>query len=166
MPLDGKGLYEFGNFRLDPRQRLLYSDGDLIPLAPKAFDTLLALVQDRGNVVEKDELLQRIWPDTFVEELGARRSHRGRHGGSTKGIRGVFCALERCRPGGADSDPGTERVRPSVGLGFRSTSIGRYAAAPNAFNPELRAALTCGRPFRSFRTTAPSTARQRPRVVA
>jgi DNA-binding winged helix-turn-helix (wHTH) protein/tetratricopeptide (TPR) repeat protein len=53
---------------VDPEQRLLLSDGEVVPLAPKAFDTLLALVESQGAVLLKDELLKKVWPDTFVEE--------------------------------------------------------------------------------------------------
>jgi DNA-binding winged helix-turn-helix (wHTH) protein/tetratricopeptide (TPR) repeat protein len=63
-----ESLYAFGPFRLDGRQRLLFRDGEVIPLPLKAFDTLLMLVENAGEVVEKDDLLKRIWPDTFVEE--------------------------------------------------------------------------------------------------
>ncbi len=62
-------FYEFGPVRLDVNERLLLRDGEIIPLTPKAFDTLLVLVQSRGRILEKDELMQKIWPDTFVEEV-------------------------------------------------------------------------------------------------
>jgi DNA-binding winged helix-turn-helix (wHTH) protein/Flp pilus assembly protein TadD len=68
MPVPVKTLYEFGSFHLDGAERLLLRDGKLVPLAPKAFDTLLALVESQGRVLEKDEILKAIWPDTFVEE--------------------------------------------------------------------------------------------------
>ena len=61
-------IYEFGPFRLDARKRLLLREGEIVPLKPKAFDTLLALVEGCGRVVEKDELMRRVWPDTAVEE--------------------------------------------------------------------------------------------------
>ncbi len=61
-------LYEFGPFRLDRRERVLLREGELVPLTPKAMETLLVLVQNNGHVLEKDELLKEIWPDTFVEE--------------------------------------------------------------------------------------------------
>lgn len=61
-------IYEFGDFRLDPAERLLLRAGEVVPLAPKAFETLLALVERHGRVWEKDELIKRIWPDTYVEE--------------------------------------------------------------------------------------------------
>jgi eukaryotic-like serine/threonine-protein kinase len=63
-----KQLYEFGPFRLDVDERLLMRDGRMTPLPPKVFDTLLVLVENSGRVVTKDELMQSLWPDTFVEE--------------------------------------------------------------------------------------------------
>ena len=61
--------YEFCNFRLDAAKRLLLKDEDeIVALMPKAFDTLLFLVQNHGKVVEKDELISAIWTDTIVEE--------------------------------------------------------------------------------------------------
>ncbi|HEU0178779.1 MAG TPA: winged helix-turn-helix domain-containing protein [Blastocatellia bacterium] len=63
-----KQLYEFGPFRLDVDERLLMRDGRMAPLPPKVFDTLLVLVENSGRVVSKDELMQSLWPDTFVEE--------------------------------------------------------------------------------------------------
>src|SRR5262249_48359106 len=63
-----KQLYEFGPFRLDVDERLLMRDGRMTPLSPKVFDTLLVLVENSGRVVSKDELMQSLWPDTFVEE--------------------------------------------------------------------------------------------------
>ncbi len=61
-------LYEFGPFRLDPSQDLLLEGARKIPLTPKAYQTLLVLVEHRGRTLGKDELLQKIWPDAFVEE--------------------------------------------------------------------------------------------------
>ncbi|MCM3873683.1 MAG: winged helix-turn-helix domain-containing protein [Pyrinomonadaceae bacterium] len=61
-------IYEFGPFRLDARKRLLLREGEIVPLKPKAFETLLALVEGGGRVLAKDELMKRVWPDTTVEE--------------------------------------------------------------------------------------------------
>lgn len=61
-------FYDFGPFRIDASQHLLLRDGIEIPLTPKAFDTLLLLVRNNGQIVEKDELLRTIWPNAFVEE--------------------------------------------------------------------------------------------------
>ena len=65
---ENKHLYEFGAFRLDPVERVLARNGERIPLPPKAFDTLLILVQQSGHVLTKDELIKTVWPDSFVEE--------------------------------------------------------------------------------------------------
>jgi Tol biopolymer transport system component/DNA-binding winged helix-turn-helix (wHTH) protein len=62
-------FYAFGPFRLDISQRVLVREGKTVPLTPKAVETLLVLVQSNGRVLEKDELMQKIWPDTFVEEV-------------------------------------------------------------------------------------------------
>ena len=59
---------EFGPFRLDPVKRLLWREGELVGLPPKAVDLLLALVEQAGDVVGKQELMDRVWPDSFVEE--------------------------------------------------------------------------------------------------
>ncbi|MFN7926839.1 MAG: winged helix-turn-helix domain-containing protein [Blastocatellia bacterium] len=61
-------LYEFGPYCLDPLERILTCEGKAIPLAPKVLDTLLVLVENQGRVMEKDELLKTLWPDTCVEE--------------------------------------------------------------------------------------------------
>lgn len=66
--LEETRFYRFGNFRLNAKQRLLFRGGELILLSPKVFDTLLALVERSGEVVEKDHLLRKVWPDSFVEE--------------------------------------------------------------------------------------------------
>ena len=61
-------FYEFGSFRIDTVRRLLLRNGEIVQLSPKAFSTLLALVENNDRVLEKDELLQMVWPDTVVEE--------------------------------------------------------------------------------------------------
>jgi len=66
--------YEFGPFRIDHRERLLRRGAEVIPLAPKAIETLLVLASSGGRVVEKEELIKRVWPDTFVEEGGLARN--------------------------------------------------------------------------------------------
>src|SRR5262245_53294652 len=68
MSHQSKHIYEFGPYRLDGAERLLLRDGNPIPLQPKVFDLLLALVDAHGHLLEKDELLKTVWPDTFVEE--------------------------------------------------------------------------------------------------
>jgi DNA-binding winged helix-turn-helix (wHTH) protein/Tfp pilus assembly protein PilF len=61
-------IFEFDGFRIDGGKRLLLRKGEPVPLTPKVFDTLLYLVENRGKVIEKDDLMGAIWPDTAVEE--------------------------------------------------------------------------------------------------
>ena len=67
-------FFEFGCFRLDPAGRVLFRGDQVIPLPPKAADTLLLLVQNAGNVVEKQDLLKNVWQDAFVEEGSLTRT--------------------------------------------------------------------------------------------
>src|SRR5574341_933443 len=68
MRKENQQSYEFGPFHLDTDERLLMRDGRVVPLPPKVFETLLALVKNSGRIVSKEELMQSLWPDTFVEE--------------------------------------------------------------------------------------------------
>ena len=61
-------FYQFSNFRLDPEGRRLLRENREVALAPKAFDTLLELVKLKGRVLGRDELMRKVWPDSFVEE--------------------------------------------------------------------------------------------------
>jgi DNA-binding winged helix-turn-helix (wHTH) protein len=61
-------VYEFDDFRIDAGRRLLTQRGASVPLNPKVFDTLLYLALHQGRLLEKDELMRSIWPDTVVEE--------------------------------------------------------------------------------------------------
>src|SRR5215475_11005711 len=63
-----KQIYEFGPYRLDTAERLLMRNGEVVSLQPKVFDLLLALVERHGHLLEKDELMNAVWPDTFVSE--------------------------------------------------------------------------------------------------
>jgi DNA-binding winged helix-turn-helix (wHTH) protein/tetratricopeptide (TPR) repeat protein len=68
MDRQAKHLLEFGPFRMDLEERVLMRDRETITLSPKAFETLLVLVQHSQRVVLKDDLMKTLWPDTFVEE--------------------------------------------------------------------------------------------------
>ena len=61
-------LYEFGDFCLDTRRRILRRGSEALPLTPKSLDVLWLLIQSGGKVVTKDELMKAVWPDRFVEE--------------------------------------------------------------------------------------------------
>jgi len=60
--------YDFGRFRLKTAERVLLREGEPVPLTPKVFDILITLVENSGQVVEKDDLMKKVWPTTFVEE--------------------------------------------------------------------------------------------------
>ena len=61
-------MYEFCRFRFDPENHLLECEGSPIPLTPKVFEILLVLVQNGNRLTTKEELMRRVWPDSFVEE--------------------------------------------------------------------------------------------------
>src|SRR5262249_11060132 len=63
-----KYLYEFGPFTLDCQRRLLLRGGVPVPLSSKAFEVLLVLIQHRGEVLEKEELIQKVWPNQIIED--------------------------------------------------------------------------------------------------
>jgi len=69
-----KALYEFGDFRLETSERVLRHKGKPVPLTPKAFETLLVLVERSGHLVEKDDLMKEVWADAFVEEANLARN--------------------------------------------------------------------------------------------
>jgi TolB-like protein/Tfp pilus assembly protein PilF len=62
------GLYDFEDFRVDVSKRLLFRQGQPVHLRPRVFDTLLVLIQHKGDVISKDDLMRAVWPDTAVEE--------------------------------------------------------------------------------------------------
>ena len=61
-------VYEFGDFRLDARKRLLWRAGAQVALTPRVFETLLYLVEHRDAVLDKERLMEAVWPDSIVEE--------------------------------------------------------------------------------------------------
>src|SRR6476659_2037000 len=95
-------LYEFEPFVLDARNRILLRDGATVRLTPKAFETLLVLVQHAMQVVDKEQLLKTVWRDTFVEE-----------GNLTYNISGLRKAL-----GDTSSEPRYIETIPKYGYRF------------------------------------------------
>src|SRR5437870_13489130 len=67
-------VYQFGPFCLDATERLLLRDGLPVSLTPKAFDTLLVLVENSGHLVDKNALMTQVWPQSFVEEGSLTRN--------------------------------------------------------------------------------------------
>lgn len=68
VPGKAKVVYQFGGFRLDVSQRILQREGQVVPLPPKAFDTLVLLVRRRDQVLDKQEMMKALWGDVSVEE--------------------------------------------------------------------------------------------------
>jgi DNA-binding winged helix-turn-helix (wHTH) protein len=66
--MDQQCFLEFGAFRLDTSRRLLYRNRDVVHLAPKAVEILALLVERPKEVLSKQELIEAVWPDTYVEE--------------------------------------------------------------------------------------------------
>ncbi|HEX5886379.1 MAG TPA: alpha/beta fold hydrolase [Pyrinomonadaceae bacterium] len=64
----GRRFYLFDAFRVDAQERILFKENREVPLTPKVFDTLLVLLENSGHVLTKKELMQQVWPDSFVEE--------------------------------------------------------------------------------------------------
>lgn len=114
---EGKHLYEFGAFRLDPAERSLLRDGQAVPLTPKAFELLVLLVENRGHLLKKNELIERVWPNTFVEEANLaqnisalRKALDDRNGGAQYietvpkgGYRFTDAVVDNIQAGGAGS---------------------------------------------------------------
>src|SRR5256714_9043509 len=61
-------VYEFGEFRLDARKRVLWRADAPVPLTPRVFETLLYLVEHHDTVLDKERLMEAVWPDSIVEE--------------------------------------------------------------------------------------------------
>src|SRR6476659_2765363 len=74
MSTSEKHLFEFGPFRLDAKEQLLLRDGEPVPLEPKVFNTLVLLIRNSGHHIEKDELMNAVWPDTVIEEGSLTRN--------------------------------------------------------------------------------------------
>jgi DNA-binding winged helix-turn-helix (wHTH) protein/TolB-like protein/Tfp pilus assembly protein PilF len=116
--------YEFGRFRVNGAERLLLRDGEVVPLTPKVFDILLTLIEKRGQVVSKEELMKRVWPDTFVEE-----------GNLTQNISLLRKAL-------GESPGGMQFIETVPRRGYRFVAaISETATEPGAFAPVVSAEI-------------------------
>jgi DNA-binding winged helix-turn-helix (wHTH) protein len=97
MPRPEKRFYEFGPFRLDITTRVLLRESEIVPLTPKALDMLLALVERRGELVGRQELLDAVWPDVHVEEgnLNSNIFHLRRALGEDNGGQNYIVTIPR-----------------------------------------------------------------------
>jgi pimeloyl-ACP methyl ester carboxylesterase/DNA-binding winged helix-turn-helix (wHTH) protein len=140
-------IYAFAQFRLDAGKRLLFAGNELVSLRPKAFDTLLALVENRGSVMTKEDLMRLLWADEFVEENNlAQHIHTIRKslGAGTDGAKYVetiprrgyrFVAEvveldDQCPAKGANNRSGEDRS------GGNDASPGANGAVTSQFTPK------------------------------
>src|SRR5262245_8726211 len=117
MGRQAKHFYEFGPFRMDPINRVLLRDGEIVPLKRKVFETLAILVEHNGEVLDKDEMMNQLWPDSFVEESNLTQNVymlRRALGESSRGVHYIATIPGRGYRFSAEirelSDEGTEMV--------------------------------------------------------
>ena len=157
-----KHYFVFGDFQIDVCERVLLRNGNTVPLTPKAFDTLLALVESRGGVVEKEEIFSRVWPDTFVAEVTLARNistlrkafgegAKGRQYIETvpkRGYRFVAEVTESWEGGESRAQPGVIIAKPTVSQVVMGQQE-EFEAAPDGQDRGLT--VTGVNPFRAMR---------------
>jgi pimeloyl-ACP methyl ester carboxylesterase/DNA-binding winged helix-turn-helix (wHTH) protein len=154
----GSKIYKFGRFSADADERLLFDGVDTIPLAPKAFDTLILLIENCGHVLSKQEIMESVWEDSFVEENNLAQNisilrkalGEGSSGGGTKFIetvskRGYRFIAPVSYAGGEDEAPGSvtiERTRARIVIEETEDDLPVLAGRPQnslpSFTPETR----------------------------
>lgn len=121
MGLDRKTCYIFGDLRLDADERVLRRGGEILPLPAKVLDVLCLLVTNSGTVVSKNEILEAVWPESFVEESNLTQS---------------IYALRRALGPGPDGQSFIETI-PKRGYRFAAevTLAGEFEGSPAAETP-------------------------------
>ncbi|HET6861482.1 MAG TPA: winged helix-turn-helix domain-containing protein [Pyrinomonadaceae bacterium] len=148
--------YDFGRFRLKPAERVLLREGEPVPLTPKVFDILITLVEKSGQVVEKDDLMKRVWPTTFVEEgnltqnVSLLRKALGEAPGGTQFIetvprRGYRFVAEINETWADEVKPEVFKVEAIPTNGSQHVSQDSQAPIESVANTSRLAALTKGR---------------------
>lgn len=133
MPSHDQGLYGFGPFRLDPRQRVLMCGGTAVALTPKVFDTLLYLVENPDRVIGKDEIMGAVWAGRIVEEgnisqtIFTLRKALGGAGAAARFIVTVPGRGYRFTPS-AGTAPAVTNAAPAVAAPRLGWRVGREAA--------------------------------------
>src|SRR5579872_1153392 len=140
-----KRFYECGPFVLDPLNHVLSRGGSPLPLPPKAFDTLMVLVEHGGDLVEKEQLLKAVWPDTFVEENNLTQ----------------YISLLR-RVLGDNSDQ-RQYIETVPKLGYRFVAPVREVESEQSEAQEAREVAS---PAKKSEPTAPAPAAERPASLA
>ena len=137
MSQQDNNYYEFGRFRLKTAERVLMREDDLVPLTPKVFDILLTLVESHGQVVEKDDLMKRVWPNTFVEEgnltqnISLLRKALGESSGGTQFIETVPRRGYRFVAPLIRTDPAAPTASIETGEIISSPASDGYGASPS-----------------------------------
>ena len=144
--------YEFDSFRLVPSERQLLHDGRAVALPPKAFDTLVILVQNRGHALKKDDLLKQVWPDSFVEESNLNHNisvlrkalSDGNGNGYVETVRGYGFRFNAEVRTSASSDSTVlvhKRTRTHVVYKEEQTQTERTTTVVETYNPARRSFL-------------------------
>jgi DNA-binding winged helix-turn-helix (wHTH) protein/Tol biopolymer transport system component len=145
MQQDSCSVYDFGAFQFDATDRVLTRDGQTVPLTPKAADLLVALLDGGGRVVSKEDLIKKVWPDTFVEDgsLAFQVNQLRQALGETKGGPKYIETVPRRGYRFAMPVAKSTDVHPSGGLGEatpgtpREPSVHESLEASPAEDPEL-----------------------------
>ena len=151
MSLQSNDIYEFGDFRLDVAEKLLLRDGKSISITPKVFETLQVFVENAGQLIEKNELMERIWHERFVEEsnlsfnIKMLRKALGDNAGSPRFVETVpkrgyrfIAEVRRIEEDGENRRRGgTERK-----LGFSADSSAPFLPVPVSPRPRVSSSQT------------------------
>jgi TolB-like protein/DNA-binding winged helix-turn-helix (wHTH) protein/Tfp pilus assembly protein PilF len=121
--LKAKHIYEFGAYRLDTEEKVLLRDGQAVPIPPKDLETLLVLVERAGHIVEKDEVIEKVWPGVFIEE-----------GNLSRRIFNLRQVLGEGPDGRQFIETVPKRGYRFVGLVQEETQEGNSSAAPQGLN--------------------------------
>ncbi len=147
--MSAKRVYDFGPFRLDPTERRLLRHDQPVALTPKCFDLLVILVENSGHLISKEELLERLWPDQFVEEsnlsfnISTLRKALGEAGHGDHFIETVpkkgfrFVAHVDLRE---DDEIDVSRIRQETltSTNVQPDIVPAYSSAPARFGPKVR----------------------------
>lgn len=135
--MSSRRIFEFGPFRLDPVNRVLRRGSGFVPLTPKAFQTLLILIENRDRILDKAELLRLVWPDTYTEQ--SNLPHQ---------ILSIRKALGECRAG-------KQYIETVARRGYRFSAPVRIIEQEPSYWPSAGAAFQLREKSRSSAETSP-----------
>jgi DNA-binding winged helix-turn-helix (wHTH) protein/TolB-like protein len=140
-----KNVYRFDSFVLDEAEKVLFRDGERVPLTPKAFEMLLVLVSNAGVVLGKEELMERLWPDTFVEEAN------------------LAVNISMLRKALGEMPGGGQYIGTMPKRGYRFAAEVRTSTFEQAANSEHQTAAASPEPQTTTEPGEPTRARDKPR---